>query len=104
MDKKLLEYFEASLRVRRRHLNVIMDNSFDGDRTTALFGWVASVLDDESDELEMRGASEETVEALRDLASCFWHEFIDCAAHLGSDVMLIAEQNLGLRVIEGDKK
>lgn len=103
MDKKLLDSLEASLRIRRRHLNTIMHESFTGDRTTALIGWVAAVLDDDSDELEAAGASSDAVDALRDLASVFWGEFVECAAHLGSDVMIVAEKHLGLQVIEGGK-
>jgi hypothetical protein len=102
MRENLRDMIEAHLRTRQTHLKTILNDDFTGDRLVAVLGWAANVLEDEANELESDDRHTEAVIAFRDLAACFWSEFVNEAAEHG-DVAIVADQALGLRVIKGGK-
>jgi hypothetical protein len=102
MRENLRDMIEAHLRTRQTQLKTILNDDFTGERLVAVLGWAANVLEDEANELESDDRHPEAVIALRDLAACFWSEFVNEAAAHG-DVEIVADQALGLRVIKGGK-
>lgn len=102
MREELRAMIESHLRTRQTHLKAILADDFTGDRLVAVLGWAATVLEEEANELEAQKAHEEALLALRDLAACFWTEFVNEASAMG-DIEIVADDRLGLRVIEGGK-